>query len=97
MPGLVRVHADAHQGHAGISVPYHKTYYSSGSQNVFVNNESLVRKNDKCLCGDQAVGGSSNVYANNILVHRLGDSTSGHGNWVPTTSASGSQNVFANS
>ena len=97
MPGIVRVNADSHQGHSGHRVPFHKTFYSTGSPNVFINNEKVVRVGDQCACGDHAVGSSSNVYVNGILVHRLGDATSGHGNWVPNAAATASSNVFANS
>ena len=97
MTGIVRINADAHVGHSGNRVPFHKTYYAVGSPNVFINNEAVVRKGDQCACGDKAVGSSSNVYANNILVHRAGDATSGHGAWRPNSAATGSPTVFANS
>lgn len=96
MTGVVRTNADAHQGHAGPKVPFHKTSYASGSGNVFANNEAVVRKGDSLACGDSAVGASSNVFANNKPVHRQGDATSGHGRWVPNAAATGSTNVFAN-
>jgi uncharacterized Zn-binding protein involved in type VI secretion len=73
------------------------THNVGGSGSVFVNNEPIIRKGDKCLCGDPAVGASGTVFANNVPVHRLGDSTGGHGNWVPNSAASGSSNVFADS
>ena len=96
MPAIVRVNADAHQGHAGPNVPFHQTYYAAGSPTVFVNNEQAVRKGDKTLCGDVASGASSNVFINGILVQRKGDSTSGHGGWLPNSASTGSANVFAN-
>jgi hypothetical protein len=95
MTGIVRKNADAHTGHSG--VPFHKTFYASGSPSVFVNNEAVVRKGDSLACGDKASGTSPNVYANNILVHRQGDATTGHGSWAPCSAATGSANVFANS
>ena len=97
MPAVVRASADAHAGHSGYRVPFHQTHYVGGSGSVFVNNEPIIRKGDRCLCGDPAVGASGTVFANNIPVHRLGDSTGGHGNWVPNSAASGSPNVFADS
>lgn len=97
MPAVVRANADTHQGHAGYRVPFHKTSYTGGSSNVFINNEAVIRKGDACVCGDPAVGASGNVFVNNIAVHRLGDATGGHGNWVPNSAATGSSNVFANS
>ena len=97
MPGIVRTNVDTHVGHSGYRSPYHKTYYASGSGNVYANNEQVVRKNDSLACGDKALGTSSNVYANNILVHRQGDATTGHGNWTPNSAATGSTNVFVNS
>lgn len=97
MTGIVRTNVDGHQGHSGRKVPFHKTYYVSGSGNVYANNEQVVRKGDSLACGDRAVGASSNVFANNVPVHRSGDATSGHGNWVPNSAASGSGNVFVNS
>jgi len=96
MPAIVRANADAHIGHAGPKVPFHKTYYTGGSGNVFINGESVILKGNTCLCGDPAVGASGNVFVNNIAVHRLGDATGGHGNWVPNSAATGSPNVFAN-
>ena len=97
MPAVVRASADAHAGHSGYRVPFHQTHYVGGSGSVFVNNEPIIRKGDKALCGDPAVGASGTVFANNIPVHRLGDSTGGHGNWVPNSAATGSPNVFADS
>lgn len=95
MPGIVRTNKDAHTGHSG--KPFHKTFYASGSANVFVNNEPVVRKGDSLACGDRANAVSPNVFANNIAVHRQGDATTGHGSWAPSVAATGSDNVFANS
>ena len=98
MPAVVRTNADVHNGHASPTPgPFHQTSYATGSPNVFTNNEKTVRIGDTTICGDPAVGSSSNVYANNILVHRKGDATGGHGSWVPNAAATGSPNVFANS
>lgn len=97
MPGIVRTNKDTHTGHSGNRVPYHKTFYATGSPNVFANNEPVVRKGDSLGCGDRAIGSSSNVYVNNRLVHRKDDATSGHGNWVPCQAETGSTDVFANS
>ena len=96
MPAIVRANADSHQGHAGFRVPFHKTYYTGGSGNVFVNGEPVILKGNTCLCGDPAVGASGNVFVNGVAVHRAGDATGGHGNWVPNSAATGSPNVFAN-
>lgn len=94
MPGIVRANADSHQGHSGNRQPFHKTYYSGGSPNVYANNEKVVRKGDSCLCGDPATAGSGTVFVNNQPAHRQGDSTGGHGGWVPNSAASGSANVI---
>ena len=76
MPGAVRVGQDVHVGHASPSPsPFHQTSYASGSPDVFTNNTAQVRIGDKTSCGDPAVGGSLNVWANDIPVHRLGDAT----------------------
>lgn len=95
MPAIVRANADSHAGHAGFRVPFHKTYYTGGSGNVFVNGEPVILKGNTCLCGDPAVGTSPTVFVNGVAVHRIGDSTGGHGNWVPNYASSGSPNVFA--
>lgn len=95
MTGLVRANADAHQGHSGYKVPFHKTYYKNGSPNVSVNNEPAIRKDDATLCGDVALGGSQTVFINNKPAHRQGDATTGHGNWVPNSASTGSPNVIA--
>ena len=97
MPGIVRTNVDAHQGHAGgRREPYHKTYYASGSDNVFVNNQSAVRTGDRTACGDPATGGSSTVFVNEKAVHRIGDATGGHGGWRPNAASTGSSDVIAN-
>lgn len=96
MPEVVRVNRDNHYGHAGYRVPYHKSYYVTGSPTVFANNEQVVRIGDQVGCGDRANAGSPNVFANNIPVHRRLDATTGHGSWVPNYAESGSPNVIAN-
>ena len=96
MPAIVRKNIDNHHGHSGPGAPYHKTFYSTGSDNVFINNESAVRIGDKLVCGDIAKDGSSNVFINNIGVHRVNDATTGHGTWTPSYAETGSPNVFAN-
>ena len=96
MPEVTRVGLDSHVGHASPTPnPFHQTAYAVGSPNVFTNNAKTVRIDDTTSCGDPATGGSSTVFVNNKGVHRLGDSTGGHGSWVPNASASGSSNVFA--
>lgn len=97
MPGLVRINRDAHIGHdCPGGGPFHKTYYASGSANVFANNEKVVRLGDATVCGDRALVGSPNVFANNIAVHRRADATTGHGCWVPNQAETGSPNVYIN-
>ena len=97
MPGVVRVNADKHVGHASPTPnPFHQTAYSQGSSNVYTNNEKTVRRGDTTSCGDPASAGSPNVFANNIAVHRKNDATTGHGSWVANSAATGSTDVFAN-
>ena len=97
MPAIVRKGLDKHIGHASPTPnPFHKTSYSTGSSNVFVNGAAAVRKGDVTACGDPATGASPNVYVNGIQVHRKGDGTGGHGSWVGNAAATGSGNVFAN-
>lgn len=97
MPEVVRVGSDSHIGHASPTPnPFHVTPYATGSGNVFVNDDAVVRVGDVTGCGDPAAVGSGNVFVNDIAVHRKGDATAGHGSWVPNAAASGSPNVFAN-
>ena len=96
MPAVTRVGLDKHVGHASPTPsPFHKTAYASGSPNVFTNGAATVRVGDKTGCGDPATVGSGTVFVNGLAVHRQGDATGGHGSWVPSASASGSSNVFA--
>ena len=96
MPAVTRVGLDKHIGHASSTPnPYHQTSYATGSPNVFTNGAKTVRIGDTTACDDPATGGSSSVFVNGIGVHRKGDGTGGHGSWVPNSSASGSENVFA--
>ena len=96
MPGITRVGTDSHAGHASPTPsPFHKTSYSSGSPNVYVNGAKAVRIGDSTGCGDPATGGSGTVIINGQGVHRIGDGTGGHGSWVPNSSAGGSSNVIA--
>ena len=98
MPAVTRVGLDKHVGHASPTPsPFHKTAYASGSPNVFTNGAATVRVGDKTGCGDPATVGSGTVFVNGLAVHRQGDATGGHGSWVPSASASGSPNVFADS
>jgi len=97
VPKVVRVGSDSHVGHASPTPnPFHVTPYATGSGDVFVNDDKVVRVGDVTGCGDPAVGSSPDVYANDTLVHRRGDATGGHGSWVPNAAASGSPTVFAN-
>lgn len=95
MPGVVRMNADSHVGHAGYRVPFHKTYYGNGVDTVFANYEKLVCVGNSCVCGDRAAAGSATVFAGFQAVHRQGDATTGHGNWVPNSASTGSSDVFA--
>jgi uncharacterized Zn-binding protein involved in type VI secretion len=95
MTGIVRVDLDKHIGHAKARSPYHQTPYKTGSENVFVNEKSVVRINDLCACKDSALEGSETVFVNGIGVHRNGDATTGHDGWVANKAATGSTNVFA--
>tara|TARA_B100001564_G_C20165631_1_gene457375 strand:- start:172 stop:465 length:294 start_codon:yes stop_codon:yes gene_type:complete len=96
MPEVTRVNKDNHVGHASPTPnPFHQTAYAVGSENVLTNSEKTVRIGDTTSCGDPATGGSTTVFVNGIGVHRKGDATGGHGSWIPNSSASGSDNVFA--
>lgn len=96
MPEVTRVNKDKHVGHASPTPnPFHQTAYAVGSENVLTNSERTVRIGDTTSCGDPATGGSTTVFVNGIGVHRKGDATGGHGSWIPNSSASGSDNVFA--
>lgn len=99
MPGVVRVGKDSHIGHAsGTPNPFHRTKYLTGSSNVTINGAPVVRGGgvDRTACGDVTTGLSGNVTVNGTGVHRIGDSTAGHGSWGGNAAASGSTNVFAN-
>ena len=96
MPEVTRVGLDSHVGHASPTPNrFHQTAYSSGSNDVFTNGAKTVRIGDTTSCGDPATGGSTTVFVNGIGVHRKGDATGGNGSWIPNSSASGSDNVFA--
>lgn len=94
---VVRDGVDKHYGHASPTPnPFHKTSYKSSRQDkVFVEGKRAIVKGDKTGCGDPAVGGSGKVFIKGIGVHRRGDSTGGHGSWVPNAAASGSSKVLA--
>lgn len=95
--GVVRERTDRHYGHASPTPnPFHKTPYVSTLQDkVFVEGRKAIVQGDKTGCGDPAVGGSSKVLIKGIGVHRIGDSTGGHGSWVPNAAASGSGKVLS--
>lgn len=100
MPKVIRKNTDLSAGH-GCFPP---TVPNQGSNNVFVNNLSIVRITDDYIThscsgtdhisgpGREASQGSPNVFANNLKVHRNGDAIS-----CGDTAANGSPNVFANS
>ena len=97
MPKVVRVGSDSHVGHASPTPnPFHQTPYATGSDNVYVNGDKVVRVGDTTGCGDPATVGSDDIYINGQKVHRKGDATGGHGSWVPNAAASGSPTVYAN-
>ncbi len=54
--------------------------------------DRLTKEIDKL----QATGGSSDVFVEGKAVHRVGDSTGGHGSFVANAAASGSGDVKAN-
>lgn len=95
--GLVRDGQDRHYGHASPTPnPFHKTPYNSSLQDrVFVEGRKAIVIGDQTGCGDPAVGGSSKVLIKGIGVHRRGDSTGGHGSWVPNAAQTGSSKVLA--
>jgi uncharacterized Zn-binding protein involved in type VI secretion len=94
---VVRESVDRHFGHASPTPnPFHKTPYVSSLQDkVFVEGRKAIVNGDQTACGDPATSGSSKVLIKGIGVHRRGDSTGGHGSWVPNAAASGSSKVFA--
>ena len=95
MAAVTRVGVDTHVGHDSPTPnPFHTTSYVTGSADVITNDQNTVRIGDTTSCGDPAVGGSSNVFINDLEVHRKDDATGGHGSWVPNASASGSNDVF---
>ena len=97
MPGIVRKNTDSHVGHASPTPnPFHQTAYATAAEKVFVNGAEAVRITDTTGCGDPASEGSSDVFAEGLGVHRIGDATSGHGSWVANSAATGSGNVKAN-
>jgi len=97
MPAVVRKTIDTHSGHARTSpsAPFHRTNYTEGSDNVLVNGFGVVRIGDGTACTDKAKDGSPRVFANKKAIHRLGDPTTGHDNFLPNFAATGSHNVFA--
>lgn len=97
MPGIVR-EGDRHIGHVSPTPnPFHRTAYQASLNNsVYVNGRLAIVKGDQTSCGDTAVGASPNVFINNIQVHRLNDSTSGHGSWVPNAASEASSDVIIN-
>jgi uncharacterized Zn-binding protein involved in type VI secretion len=95
MAGIVRANVDKHVGHASPTPnPFHQTAYAEPGVKVFIDGEQVIRKGDKTICGDPAVGSASNVYVEGKLVHLEGDATGGHESWVPNRAASGSSTVF---
>lgn len=99
MPGIARKNQDKHIGHASSTPnPKHQTpYVVAGQSQVYVNDKLAVTTGGSTACGDNAVGGSSKVFAGpaGFGVHRLGDATSGHGSWPPNACAGGSSTVIA--
>ena len=99
MPEVVRADTDVHVGHKAKWNPFHQTSYAAGQSTVFVNGEPVIRKGDKTLCGDPAVGASGSVFAAGAPIHRKGDATGGHGsgrsNFGGNSAKTGSGDVFA--
>ena len=93
--GMTRANIDRHIGHAGPFLPWHRTHYTGGSPDTFVNGQRAIRKGDKTECGDPATKGSASVFINGQPAHRTTDNTGGHDGWVPNASSEGSDNVFA--
>jgi hypothetical protein len=95
MPSVVRANVDKHVGHESPTPSaFHQTAYAEPGITVFVNDEQVIRKGDKTICGDPAVGSATNVYAEDKLIHQKGDATGGHESWVANKAASGSPDVF---
>ena len=95
MPSVVRANVDKHVGHESPTPgAFHQTAYAEPGITVFVNDEQIIRKGDKTICGDPAVGSATNVYAGDKLIHQKGDATGGHESWVANKAASGSPDVF---
>lgn len=97
MPEVCRANSDTHIGHASPTPnPFHRTSYVSGlNSSVFVEGDLAIVIGDKTGCGDVATSGSSKVFIGGIGVHRKGDTTGGHGSWVPNSAATGSSKVIA--
>lgn len=97
MPEVVRANADRHIGHASPTPnPFHRTPYNAAlNTKVYVEGDLAIVQGDTTACGDTAVGCSSKVFIGGIGVHRKGDSTGGHGSWVPNAAATGSSKVTA--
>jgi uncharacterized Zn-binding protein involved in type VI secretion len=96
LPGIVR-EGDIHVGHASRRPnPFHQTTYVATQTSVYVNNRPVIVLGDCTGCGDKVSSASSNVFIDGKPIHRLGDSTEGHDDWLPNFSASASANVFAN-
>lgn len=96
MPQICRTNKDTHVGHASPTPnPFHRTSYATGSPNVYLDNEKMVRIGDLTYCTDPATAGSATVFVNGIKVHRKGDATGGHQSWVPNQALTGDPTVFA--
>ena len=100
MAGVVRQNVDKHIGHASPTPsPFHQTPYSTPGQTKVLaeGNNVVVINGGQTGCGDPATEGSSKVYAGGAGkgVHRIGDSTGGHGSWVGNAAATGSSKVIA--
>jgi|TARA_B110000977_G_scaffold44409_1_gene60311 hypothetical protein len=95
MPGIVRANVDTHVGHKARRNPFHKTPYVAPGISVFANGEQVIRKDDKTLCGDKAVGNVSTVFAEGKPVHCIDHATSGHGKFGANKAKTGSGDVNA--
>lgn len=97
MPGVCRNGVDSHIGHASPTPnPFHKTnYVASTNSKVYVEDELGIVDGDATSCGDPVAGYSERVFFQSAGVHRLDDSTGGHGSWVPNAAATASSRVIA--
>ncbi len=94
MTGVVREN-DMHIGHGKPTEDFHQSSYVASLNNtVFANGKLIIVVGDTTACGDVAIEGSSKLFVNGRAVHRIGDATGGHGEWIPNAALSGSGDVI---